>query len=350
MGFTPATGQEISMGCVYEAFGLIPFPGANIGLNSTLGVNRQPPQAAGVSAIPLNSETELSVDMGGLDTIDDYCEIPTPTNTPTNTQTPAITPTNTPTSSVTPTNTPTNTPTPTSPACNVYEYINTTVNTTFSFGPYPLCPGPGFFDIQIPPSAEGVTFCIEQLSQATIDAFNAQGLTLTEGECFSPPTPTSTPAPTPTPSTTPTNNVQCGSPSTFSGTAVYPATQSVTLGSDTGTVVLNYSALTVPDRFIVEWNNNVVIDTGYRGGSEYNIGGAERGEFTSSLTGRIDPITLNTYPDFVTYPTDGYPPILGVGTGSASFVKNLPNPTSATIKVYGPMSITQWRYKMDCPA
>ena len=63
MGFTPATGQEISMGCVYEAFGLAPFPGANIGLNSTLGVNRQPPQAVGVSAIPLNSETEISVDM-----------------------------------------------------------------------------------------------------------------------------------------------------------------------------------------------------------------------------------------------------------------------------------------------
>lgn len=79
MGFTPATGQEISMGCVYEAFGLIPFPGANIGLNSTLGVNRQPPQAAGVSAIPLNTETELSVDMGGLDTIDEYCDVPTPT-------------------------------------------------------------------------------------------------------------------------------------------------------------------------------------------------------------------------------------------------------------------------------
>lgn len=68
MGFTPATGTEISMGCVYGAFGLTPSPGANIGLNSTLGVNRQPPQAAGVSAIPASGETELSVDMGGLDT------------------------------------------------------------------------------------------------------------------------------------------------------------------------------------------------------------------------------------------------------------------------------------------
>jgi hypothetical protein len=73
MGFTPATGTEISMGCVYGAFGLAPFPGANIGLNSTLGVNRQPPQAAGVSAIPASTETELSVDMGGLDTPQNYC-------------------------------------------------------------------------------------------------------------------------------------------------------------------------------------------------------------------------------------------------------------------------------------
>lgn len=68
MGLTPATGTEISMGCVYGAFGLAPFPGANIGLNATLGVNRQPPQALGVSAIAAGAETDLSVDMGGLDT------------------------------------------------------------------------------------------------------------------------------------------------------------------------------------------------------------------------------------------------------------------------------------------
>lgn len=65
--------------------------------------------------------------------------------------------------------------------CYVYEYINTTESTTFSFGPYPLCPGPGVFDIQIAPSAEGVTFCIEQLSAEEVSAFNAMGLTLTEG-------------------------------------------------------------------------------------------------------------------------------------------------------------------------
>lgn len=71
--FTPATGTEISMGCVYSAFGLAPVPGSNIGLNSVLGVNRQPPQALGVTAIALSGTTTLSADMGGLDTLNDYC-------------------------------------------------------------------------------------------------------------------------------------------------------------------------------------------------------------------------------------------------------------------------------------
>ena len=69
---TPNTGTEISMGCVYNAFGLLPIPGANIGLNSTLGANRNPPQALGVSAIPASSQTILSADMGGLNTLEGY--------------------------------------------------------------------------------------------------------------------------------------------------------------------------------------------------------------------------------------------------------------------------------------
>jgi hypothetical protein len=61
------------MGCVYSAFGLAPVPGSNIGLNSVLGVNRQPPQALGVEAIQVSGTTTLSADMGGLDTLNDYC-------------------------------------------------------------------------------------------------------------------------------------------------------------------------------------------------------------------------------------------------------------------------------------
>jgi len=71
----PNTGTEISMGCVYNAFGLLPEPpvmGTNIGLNSTLGANRTPPKALGVNAIAASGTTTLSADMGGLSTIDGY--------------------------------------------------------------------------------------------------------------------------------------------------------------------------------------------------------------------------------------------------------------------------------------
>jgi hypothetical protein len=71
MGLTPATGSEIAMSCVYDAFGF-PLPTLNISLNGTLGSLRQPPQALGVSAIPASSQTTLSADMGGLTTPEDY--------------------------------------------------------------------------------------------------------------------------------------------------------------------------------------------------------------------------------------------------------------------------------------
>jgi hypothetical protein len=71
MGLTPATGSEIAMSCVYDAFGF-PIPTINISLNATLGSLRQPPQALGVTAIPSGTTTTLSADMGGLTTPDDY--------------------------------------------------------------------------------------------------------------------------------------------------------------------------------------------------------------------------------------------------------------------------------------
>ena len=71
MGLTPATGTEIAMSCVYDAFGF-PLPTFNISLNGVLGAFREPPQALGVSAIPAGDQTSLSADMGGLTTPEDY--------------------------------------------------------------------------------------------------------------------------------------------------------------------------------------------------------------------------------------------------------------------------------------
>lgn len=82
MGILPATGTEIAMGKVFRAFGLSagypPAAGTGIGLNSTLGENREPPQATGLPAqeFPLlpGETTRLSEDFGGLTTPETYPE------------------------------------------------------------------------------------------------------------------------------------------------------------------------------------------------------------------------------------------------------------------------------------
>jgi hypothetical protein len=162
-------------------------------------------------------------------------------------------------------------------------------------------------------------------------------------------TTTTTTTTEPTTTTTTTTSIPCGTPTQYSGGISYPTTQSINLGIDTGLVTLNFDAISVPDRFIVEWDGGVVIDTGYRGNSSYSFGGANRSSFNSSLTGQIDPITLIAYPDFTNFPDDGYPLIVGLGSGTASFNKNLASPTSATVKVYAPMSGTAWNFTLGCP-
>ena len=168
------------------------------------------------------------------------------------------------------------------------------------------------------------------------------------------PTTTTTAGPTtttiaPTTTTTTIPVVLCGNNVTYTGGSTYPSTTIITLGTATGNTILNYNGQDRPDRFIVEWNSNNVIDTGYRGSTIYGIGGANRTLFTASLAGKVDPISLSTYPDFVTYPTDGYPPVFTPSLDSASFDKNLTTPTSATVRVYAPMSGTLWGYRLNCP-
>lgn len=166
-------------------------------------------------------------------------------------------------------------------------------------------------------------------------------------------TSTTTAEPTTSSSTSTTSttaaNIPCGSSTGYSGGQNYPSTELINLGSDTGPVPLQFNALSVPDRFIVTWNGSVVIDTGYRGSSVYDFGGISRAVFNTSLTGLIDPITSNAYPDFGTYSEDGYPRVVGVGSGIQIFVKSAASPDTATVDVYGPLSGTAWSYTLFCP-
>lgn len=149
--------------------------------------------------------------------------------------------------------------------------------------------------------------------------------------------------------TTVTPSIPCGSASSYSGGQNYPSTEIVNLGADTGPVSLEFNAISVPDRYIVRWDGSIEIDTGYRGTLTYDFGGAQRSIFNASLTGLIDPVTSNAYPDFSTYPDDGYPRIVGTGAGIEIFIKSSSSPETATIEVYGPMAGTAWSYTMYCP-
>jgi hypothetical protein len=94
---------------------------------------------------------------------------------PTPTRTPSISISRTP--NPTPSRTPTRTPSSTPSSCYIYEYINTTSSTISLNGT--LCSG-GSYNIEVPGFGEGATFCLVQFSQATIDAYAAIGLTLTQ--------------------------------------------------------------------------------------------------------------------------------------------------------------------------
>ena len=154
-------------------------------------------------------------------------------------------------------------------------------------------------------------------------------------------------------STTTTSTTQvptpCGTPNVYSGGVSYPTSKTSTVGTSTGNSTLNFDAYNVPDRFIVQWNGNYVIDTGYRGDSSYNIGGIDRGAFNSSLSGKVDPITGLTYPNTTQWPGDGYPRVVSPGSGFPVFSKNASSPTTANIFVYAPLSGTAWSFTLSCP-
>jgi len=144
----------------------------------------------------------------------------------------------------------------------------------------------------------------------------------------------------------------CNAGQTFPGGQSYPSTNTIVLGSGTGDVTLTFSAYDRPDFFLVEYNSTI-YNSGWRGSSIYDYGGNSRSAFKSALWGKIDPTNPSfptTFPNTTLYPEDGYPRVNStVATGSISFTKSTSNPTTATVKVYAPMSDTYWTYILSCP-
>ena len=142
----------------------------------------------------------------------------------------------------------------------------------------------------------------------------------------------------------------CNAGQTFPGGQSYPSTNTIVLGSGTGDVTLTFSAYDYPDFFLVEYNSTI-YNSGWRGSSIYDYGGNSRSAFKSALWGKIDPTNPSfptTFPNITLYPEDGYPRVLSV-TGGINFTKSTNNPTTATVRVYAPMTGTRWNYILSCP-
>lgn len=123
--------------------------------------------------------------------------------------------------------------------------------------------------------------------------------------------------------TTTTTSESC--PVTESGNSEYGTEYKVNLGSATGLVTLTIDTIDVPDRFVVDWNGSEVIDTEYRGSSDYQT------VLYNALILLGEPTAL----------------IQGAATGTFTFNKTSSDPI-ATVKVYAPISETEWSFTLSC--
>ena len=118
----------------------------------------------------------------------------------------------------------------------------------------------------------------------------------------------------------------CGSQTSYSGQQAFPTEYQVNLGTDTGNVTLDFNAQDIPDKFIVVFDGVEVINTGYRGAA------SEQSDLDAELISRGLPTET----------------IQGTGQGTASFNKTT-STTTATIKVFAPLSGTAWTVTLNCP-
>jgi thioredoxin-related protein len=157
----------------------------------------------------------------------------------------------------------------------------------------------------------------------------------------------------PTPTRTPPPNIECFDCNLdvqYAGGQAYPAISCFKIGTNINQVVpFRFNAINYPDRYIVKFDNNFVIDTGYVGATEYGYGESLRGNFIVALLNKIEPITGLLYPD-INIPnteTDGYPIVFGSRVTSSTFVKDT-STSIAYVEVYAPMASTQWSFSLGC--
>jgi len=100
----------------------------------------------------------------------------------------------------------------------------------------------------------------------------------------------------------------------------------IDFGTDIGEAGINYDAISVPDRFVIEWGT-VKLDSGFVGSSSSN---------GSLIAMGVNPADIRT-----ANPSNG--------AGKLTFMKNTPFPRYAKVTVYAPLGGTAWNVRGICP-
>lgn len=106
----------------------------------------------------------------------------------------------------------------------------------------------------------------------------------------------------------------------------FPTQYTITLGSATGSIQLKFNSYNVPDKYIVIYEGNTVINTGYRGASSYQAA------LNTALLSRGLPSET----------------IITPGHGTATFLKTGSSST-AIVQTWSPLTGTGWNWTASCP-
>lgn len=147
----------------------------------------------------------------------------------------------------------------------------------------------------------------------------------------------------------------CGTSIPYEGGQAFPFTQKIKFTKPANGIKTAISftggAYNVPDRFVVVYDNNIVLDTGYIGHDSYAVGGSNRSTFTMYLNGKVAAVVGESYPDTTKYPgsLSGYPDVLPVNN---PYVFELPTTyinDYLTVYIYAPLPNTGWDFACGCP-
>ena len=166
--------------------------------------------------------------------------------------------------------------------------------------------------------------------------------------------------------------VPCGENIAVSSiSSTYPAQYTITLGAATGQVTITFDAKSVLDRFIIEFDGAVVVDSQYRGATGTGVGTGTNNNLIPQLHNALllgnsggpynDPITGNPYGSGSNPSTQPLPTLANGGVvantqypnespgyGVLQFTKSTAT-TTCTLKVYSPAD-TGWEvYDISCP-